>query len=33
MPALHLLGKPVLSTQRKIGLVILRGYLLVAFGW
>jgi Mn2+/Fe2+ NRAMP family transporter len=31
MPALHLLGKPVLSRQRKLGLVILRGYLLVAF--
>ncbi|MGA8726960.1 MAG: NRAMP family divalent metal transporter [Acidimicrobiales bacterium] len=31
MPALHLLGKPALSTQRKIGLVILRGYLLIAF--
>ncbi len=31
MPALHLLGKPVLSTPRKVGLVILRGYLLVAF--
>ena len=31
MPPLHLLGKPVLSTQRKVGLVLLRGYLLVAF--
>ena len=31
MPPLHLVGKPVLSTPRKVGLVLLRGYLLVAF--
>ena len=31
MPALNLLARPVMSTQRKIGLVTLRGYLLVAF--
>jgi NRAMP (natural resistance-associated macrophage protein)-like metal ion transporter len=31
MPPLHLVGKPVISTQRKVGLVLLRGYLLVAF--
>jgi hypothetical protein len=31
MPPLHLVGKPVVSTQRKVGLVLLRGYLLVAF--
>jgi hypothetical protein len=31
MPALRLLAKPVMSTRRKIGLIILRGYLLVAF--
>ncbi len=31
MPALRLLAKPALSTQRKIGLLALRGYLLVAF--
>jgi len=31
MPPLHLLGKPALSTQRKVGLIVLRGYLLVAF--
>jgi hypothetical protein len=31
MPALHLLGKPVLSRPRKVGLVVLRGYLFVAF--
>ena len=31
MSPLHLLGKPVLSTQRKVGLVLLRGYLFVAF--
>ena len=31
MPPLHLVGKPVVSTPRKIGLVLLRGYLLVAF--
>ncbi len=32
MPALNLLAKPVMSTQRKIGLMTLRGYLIVAFG-
>jgi NRAMP (natural resistance-associated macrophage protein)-like metal ion transporter len=31
MRPLHLLAKPVMSNQRKIGLIILRGYLLVAF--
>jgi NRAMP (natural resistance-associated macrophage protein)-like metal ion transporter len=31
MPPLHLLAKPVLSTPRKVGLITLRGYLLVAF--
>ena len=31
MPALNLLARPVMSTQRKVGLVTLRGYLLVAF--
>jgi NRAMP (natural resistance-associated macrophage protein)-like metal ion transporter len=31
MPPLHLVGTPVLSTPRKVGLVLLRGYLLVAF--
>ena len=31
MPALENLSRPVLSTQRKAGLFILRGYLLVAF--
>jgi NRAMP (natural resistance-associated macrophage protein)-like metal ion transporter len=31
MPPLHLLAKPVLSTQRRVGLITLRGYLLVAF--
>jgi hypothetical protein len=31
MPALATLSRPVLSTQRKTGLFILRGYLLVAF--
>jgi Mn2+/Fe2+ NRAMP family transporter len=31
MPALELLSRPVLSSQRKMGLLILRGYLLVAF--
>ncbi len=31
MPALHLLSKPPMSMQRKIGLVTLRGYLVVAF--
>jgi Mn2+/Fe2+ NRAMP family transporter len=30
MPALELLAKPVLSTQRKAGLVVLRGYLILA---
>jgi NRAMP (natural resistance-associated macrophage protein)-like metal ion transporter len=32
MPPLHTLPKPVLSTQRKIGLLTLRGYLVVAVG-
>ena len=32
MPALSLLNRPVLSLQRRIGLITLRGYLLVAFG-
>jgi NRAMP (natural resistance-associated macrophage protein)-like metal ion transporter len=31
MPPLHLLGQPVMSTRRKIGLASLRGYLFVAF--
>ncbi|HEX6394461.1 MAG TPA: NRAMP family divalent metal transporter [Acidimicrobiales bacterium] len=31
-PALHLLAKPIMSTQRKIGLITMRGYLLLAFG-
>jgi Mn2+/Fe2+ NRAMP family transporter len=31
MPPLHRLGRPALSTQRKVGLILLRGYLLVAF--
>jgi NRAMP (natural resistance-associated macrophage protein)-like metal ion transporter len=31
MPALNMLAKPVMSTQRKIGLMTLRGYLIVAF--
>jgi hypothetical protein len=31
MPPLETLSRPVLSTQRKAGLFILRGYLLVAF--
>ena len=31
MPALNLLARPAMSTQRKIGLITLRGYLLVAF--
>jgi hypothetical protein len=31
MPALHLLGKPALSRHRKVGLGILRVYLLLAF--
>jgi Mn2+/Fe2+ NRAMP family transporter len=31
MPALNSLVKPVMSTQRKIGLMTLRGYLLIAF--
>jgi NRAMP (natural resistance-associated macrophage protein)-like metal ion transporter len=30
-PPLHLVGKPVLSRPRKVGLVLLRGYLLIAF--
>jgi len=32
MAPLHLLTRPVLSTQRKVGLLVLRGYLLIAFG-
>jgi hypothetical protein len=31
MPALRLLAKPAISTQRKLGLITLRGYLFVAF--
>jgi hypothetical protein len=31
MPPLNRLVKPVMSTQRKIGLITLRGYLIVAF--
>jgi NRAMP (natural resistance-associated macrophage protein)-like metal ion transporter len=31
MPALNLLSRPVTSTQRKVGLLTLRAYLLVAF--
>jgi NRAMP (natural resistance-associated macrophage protein)-like metal ion transporter len=31
MPALHLLARPVMPTPRKLGLMMLRGYLLVAF--
>ena len=31
MPALSRLERPVMSRQRKVGLVTLRGYLLVAF--
>ena len=31
MPAINTLAKPVMSTQRKIGLMTLRGYLIVAF--
>jgi Mn2+/Fe2+ NRAMP family transporter len=31
MPALERLSRPSLSTQRKVGLFILRGYLLIAF--
>ncbi len=31
MPPLEKLARPVLSTQRKAGLFILRGYLLIAF--
>jgi hypothetical protein len=31
MPALNRLARPSLSLQRKIGLIALRGYLLVAF--
>jgi NRAMP (natural resistance-associated macrophage protein)-like metal ion transporter len=31
MPAMERLSRPVLSSQRKVGLVILRGYLLIAF--
>ncbi|HTW10022.1 MAG TPA: NRAMP family divalent metal transporter [Acidimicrobiales bacterium] len=31
MPALNRLSKPVISAQRKVGLTVLRGYLVVAF--
>jgi hypothetical protein len=31
MPPLSLLERPTMSLQRKIGLLTLRGYLLVAF--
>jgi NRAMP (natural resistance-associated macrophage protein)-like metal ion transporter len=31
MPAMERLSRPVLSSQRKVGLVILRGYLLISF--
>jgi hypothetical protein len=31
MPPLATLVKPVMSTQRKLGLMTLRGYLLIAF--
>jgi hypothetical protein len=31
MPALNRLTKPVMSTQRKAGLMVLRGYLIIAF--
>jgi hypothetical protein len=31
MPALNRLARPPVSLQRKVGLVTLRGYLLVAF--
>jgi hypothetical protein len=31
MPALSRLERPVMSRQRKVGLLALRGYLLVAF--
>ncbi|HXA31070.1 MAG TPA: NRAMP family divalent metal transporter [Acidimicrobiales bacterium] len=31
MPPINILAKPVISTQRKIGLMALRGYLMVAF--
>jgi len=31
MPPLHTLQRPVMSTQRRIGMVTLRGYLGVAF--
>jgi hypothetical protein len=30
-PAINRLTKPVMSTQRQIGLMTLRGYLIVAF--
>lgn len=32
MPPLHTLSRPVLSTQRKVGLITLRAYLVVAVG-
>jgi Mn2+/Fe2+ NRAMP family transporter len=31
MPALNRLARPVMSTQRKLGLAVLRGYLVIAF--
>jgi hypothetical protein len=31
MPPLYRLTKPVMSGRRKVGLLVLRGYLLVAF--
>jgi hypothetical protein len=31
MPPINMLAKPVMSTQRKVGLIALRGYLIVAF--
>ncbi|HEV2361938.1 MAG TPA: NRAMP family divalent metal transporter [Acidimicrobiales bacterium] len=31
MPALNLLARPVVSTQRKVGLLVLRAYLFLAF--
>jgi hypothetical protein len=31
MPRLSLLGSPVMSTQRKVGMLMLRGYLIFAF--
>ncbi len=31
MPAMNMLAKPAMSTPRKIGLIVLRGYLFIAF--